>query len=79
MTRQQAALLLRLIQAERDYTAAVLQHAQQLGFPFPHPDSRYIEVFGATQRTAQTLADAGLVELEGRLGLQLWARLAADR
>lgn len=79
MTKPQATLLRRLIQAERDYAAAVLAHHKQPDvFAYPHPDERWIEVFGGRQRTAEALEGMGLAELEGRLGLQLWVKLGAD-
>lgn len=78
MTRAQALLLRRLIQTERDHHEAVVAYVRNEGegASYPRPDSRWIEVFGATQRTAGSLADAGLAELEGRIGSQLWVRLA---
>lgn len=79
MSPAQAKLLRELIEAERAHAAAVLEHTRREGegWAYPQPGLRWVEVSGPTVRTAYALADAGLVDLEGRAeGRQLWARLA---
>ena len=67
MTTKQVALIKRLIEAERYYWREALREAKGEKVTCPSKDLKWVEVAGkfngVDRRTAESLHDAGLVEM----------------